>query len=67
MTLKEIVYLDVDSMVHPDNREHLHVIMNTETNRKYRTIILTSVLCGCETWSLIIKKECRLKVSRVGC
>jgi hypothetical protein len=28
----------------------------------YRTIILLVVLCGCETWSLILRKECRLRV-----
>jgi hypothetical protein len=28
----------------------------------YRTIILPVVLCGCETWSLILQKECRLRV-----
>jgi hypothetical protein len=28
----------------------------------YRTIILPVVLYGCETWSLILKEECRLRV-----
>jgi hypothetical protein len=28
----------------------------------YRTIILLVVLHGCETWSLRLKEECRLKV-----
>jgi hypothetical protein len=28
----------------------------------YRTIILFVVLCGCETWSLTHRKECRLRV-----
>jgi hypothetical protein len=28
----------------------------------YRTIILPDVLYGCETWSLIPKEECRLRV-----
>jgi hypothetical protein len=28
----------------------------------YRTIILSFVLCGCETWSLILRKERRLRV-----
>jgi hypothetical protein len=28
----------------------------------YRTIILLLVLYGCETWSLILSEECRLKV-----
>jgi hypothetical protein len=30
-----------------------------------RTIIL-SVLCGCETWSLTSREECRLRVSENG-
>ena len=28
----------------------------------YKTIILTVVLYGCETWSLTLREECRLKV-----
>ena len=28
----------------------------------YRTIILPVVLYGCETWSLTLRKECRLRV-----
>ena len=28
----------------------------------YRTIILPVVLYGCETWSLILREECRLRV-----
>jgi len=30
--------------------------------RIYGTIILPVVLYGCETWSLTLRKECRLKV-----
>ena len=28
----------------------------------YRTTIYPVVLCGCETWSLILMEECRLRV-----
>ena len=28
----------------------------------YRNIMLSVVLFGCETWSLIMREECRLKV-----
>jgi hypothetical protein len=28
----------------------------------YRTIILVVVLYGCETWSLTLREECRLRV-----
>jgi hypothetical protein len=28
----------------------------------YRTIMLPVVLYGCETWSLILREECRLRV-----
>jgi len=28
----------------------------------YKTIILPVVLCGCETWSLLLREVCRLKV-----
>jgi len=30
--------------------------------KKYRTIILPVVLYGCETWSLTLREECRLRV-----
>ena len=33
-----------------------------EKIKKYRTIILCFVLYGCETWSLILREECRLMV-----
>ena len=32
----------------------------------YRTIILPVVLYGCETWSLKLKEECRLRVFKNG-
>ena len=28
----------------------------------YKTIILPVVLYGCETWPLVLRKECRLRV-----
>jgi hypothetical protein len=31
----------------------------------YRTIILSVVLYGCETWSLLLREECRLKALRI--
>jgi hypothetical protein len=33
----------------------------------YRTIILPVVLYGCETWSLTLREERRLRVFRIGC
>jgi hypothetical protein len=33
--------------------------MNIKT---HRIIILPVVLCGCETWSLTLREECRLRV-----
>jgi len=30
--------------------------------RIYRTIILPAVLYGCETWSLTLREECRVRV-----
>ena len=35
------------------------VINNTDL---YKTIILPVVLYGCETWSLTLREECRLRV-----
>ena len=34
--------------------------------KTYRTIILLVVLYGCETWSVILREECRLKVFENG-
>jgi len=31
----------------------------------YRTIILLFVLYGCETWSLTLREECRLRLLRI--
>jgi len=33
------------------------------TVKIYRTIILPVVLYGCETWSLTLREECRLRMS----
>jgi hypothetical protein len=33
-----------------------------QTTEIYRTIILRVVLYGCETWSLTLREECRLRV-----
>jgi len=33
----------------------------------YRSIILPEVLYGCETWSLTLRDERRLRVLRIGC
>jgi len=29
---------------------------------RYRTVILSAVLYGCETWSLTLREKCRLRV-----
>jgi len=33
----------------------------------YRTIILSFVLYGCETWSLALREERRLRFLKIGC
>jgi hypothetical protein len=33
----------------------------------YRSVILPMVLYGCETWSLMLREEHRLRVLRTGC
>jgi hypothetical protein len=41
--------------------------LSTSKNLKikiYKTVILPVVLCGCETWSLTLREEYRLRVSR---
>jgi hypothetical protein len=44
------------SMVPANLRRHLH------TKQIYKTIILPVVLYGCETWSLTLREEHRLRV-----
>ena len=34
-------------------------------NKIYKTIILPVVLYGCETWSLILREEYRLRANRI--
>ena len=36
--------------------------MMYKIKKKYKTIILPVVLYGCETWSLTLREECRLRV-----
>jgi hypothetical protein len=38
------------------------LLSKNATIKIYRTIILPVVLYGCETWSLTLRKECRLRV-----
>ena len=38
------------------------LLHKNKKNKKYRTIILQEVLFGCETWSLKLRKERRLRV-----
>jgi hypothetical protein len=33
--------------------------------KRYRTVVLPVVLYGCETWSLTLREECRLRVLRM--
>jgi hypothetical protein len=37
-------------------------LLDFEKIKKYETIILPVVLYGCETWSLTLRVECRLRV-----
>jgi hypothetical protein len=39
-----------------------HLLLKNVKIRIYKTIILPVVLCGCETWSLTLREEHRLKV-----
>jgi hypothetical protein len=50
-----------DSVLNPLSSSPLH--KNTKI-KKFRTIILPVVLCGCETWSLTLREEHRLRVLR---
>jgi hypothetical protein len=43
-----------------------HCVIQNLKIRVYRNIILPVVLCGCETWSLILREERRLRVSENG-
>ena len=42
-------------------------LLSNNTNIKiYRTIILPVVVYGCQTWSLILREKCRLRVYENG-
>jgi hypothetical protein len=41
---------------------HLKLNLPPISNKLYSIIILPVVLCGCETWSLTLRKECRLRM-----
>ena len=38
------------------------LLSNNLKNKIYKTIILPVVLYGCKTWTLTIRKECRLRL-----
>jgi len=43
-------------------------LLSENINSKiHRNIILSVVLHGCETWSLALLKEFRLRVLKIGC
>jgi len=44
------------------NRLFSSLLSNNIQIKKYRTVILPVVLYGCETWSLTLREECRLRV-----
>ena len=46
----------------PPQHSHLLTAVSYEVIKVYRTIILPVVLYGCETWSLTLKEERRLRV-----
>ena len=48
------------------NRLYSSLLSNNINIKKYRTIILPAVLYGCETWSLTLTEECRLRVFELG-
>jgi hypothetical protein len=53
-------------------RTHAHTHTHTELSRHvkiriYKTIILSVVLYGFETWSLILREEHGLRSFRTGC
>jgi hypothetical protein len=39
-----------------------HVLFKNVKFRIYKTIIFSVVPYGCETWSLTVREECRLRV-----
>ena len=41
---------------------HSNLLIKNMKFKKYRTIILPVVLYGCETWSLTLREENRLRV-----
>jgi hypothetical protein len=49
--------------VRPAARRHFRIAIQILKCKIYRTMILPVVLYGCETWSLTLREERRLRVS----
>ena len=70
LTYQNSIQVEIKSRLKSENACY-HLVQNPlsssllSTNTKikiYRTIILPVVLYGCETWSLTLREECRLRV-----
>jgi hypothetical protein len=64
LTYKNSIQKEIESRLSSENAESF-VFQLLSKNLKikiYRTIILPIVLCGCETWFLSLREECRLRV-----
>ena len=42
--------------------KYIHTFLKEFENKIYKTILLPVVIYGCETWSLTLRQECRLRV-----
>jgi hypothetical protein len=70
VTNQNCIHEEVKSRLHSGNAcynsiENLLSSCTLSKNLKikiYKTVILPVVLCGCETWSLMLRKEHRLRV-----
>jgi hypothetical protein len=64
------IHEEIRSRLHSGNA-YYHAVQNLLSSRllsrnvkikMYKTIILHVVLCGCETWTLMLREEHRLRV-----
>jgi hypothetical protein len=59
--IKSRLKLGNDFCYSVQNRLSSRLLSKTLQIKIYRTIILPVVLYGCETWSLTLREECRLR------
>jgi hypothetical protein len=64
------IYKDIKSKLNSENADYYSVqsllsyrlIYKNKKIKKYKSTILSVILCGCETWSVTLREKYRLRV-----